>query len=313
MATLKVSSTQYGDPMWFTDSLNGYEQGKGIFIPLEVACRFNETHIEMVKAMVEMFSTFETMARLDSAANYRRAAFPRDRIFNLKKEAIHAALNDIQEIRGNNPLGYNTVLLDTMEADFNQELARRKAGIPHEDDVKDLRGYVYVFVAQNGYSKIGLSRSPHGRLRAITMSASPIVKVMFIKTTNMNVTESSLHIALQSKRSHGEWFRLTDDDMETLEKLSDVKFDDVTTTKDVNKWLAKQNIWSWEDNVPLWPGHDVPPIQEGKAPRKAVIKKPKLTPKTLKTVTCHYCHHDVLEVDYQLHIKFCGARLAVRS
>jgi hypothetical protein len=78
-------------------------------------------------------------------------------------------------------------------------------------------GYVYVFDTYQGY-KIGRSTSVPRRRKEIDRYA-PIMKT--IATDNMVRLEWQMHQRFAAQRTHGEYFALTDDDLDWITALPD--------------------------------------------------------------------------------------------
>jgi len=82
-------------------------------------------------------------------------------------------------------------------------------------------GYVYIIKASNGLCKIGMAcTSPQFRLQRLS-GMSPCKLELIFATDEIrepSVLESTLHKCLDSKRSHGEWFHLTEVDIQYIIK-----------------------------------------------------------------------------------------------
>jgi len=80
-------------------------------------------------------------------------------------------------------------------------------------------GHVYMIQAENGLIKIGASTNVKGRLKAIR-TASPVELNLIGNWYQDEVytAESKLHRKYKEKRVRGEWFCLTDDDIEEIVK-----------------------------------------------------------------------------------------------
>lgn len=73
---------------------------------------------------------------------------------------------------------------------------------------------LYLIKADNGLTKIGKAACPHSRFGEIK-NASPI-PILLIHTAlvdNADALERELHDLFTHKRSHGEWFKLSDQDI----------------------------------------------------------------------------------------------------
>ena len=82
------------------------------------------------------------------------------------------------------------------------------------------RKYVYMVRAENGLFKIGTTNHLHSRV--ITLRSSSPVSVTLIRYSisyKSMLLESALHERFADRRSHGEWFRLSEDDLLYLETV----------------------------------------------------------------------------------------------
>lgn len=100
-------------------------------------------------------------------------------------------------------------------------------------------GYVYVF-ENAGLRKIGSSKKPEVRLLAMKTAAPSIEAIHHIPSLSYRELEQLLHAHFADKRVAGEWFRLSDEDMNfiasvdgegnQLKKLRDaIRFNKVMT------------------------------------------------------------------------------------
>lgn len=86
---------------------------------------------------------------------------------------------------------------------------------------RPLAGYVYLISTTTGDYKIGCSSKPDTRLKAFSKLFPFSVNCeVLIKTENMNKLESDLHQRFADKRSNGEWFRLSAEDVDYIRGLS---------------------------------------------------------------------------------------------
>ena len=77
-------------------------------------------------------------------------------------------------------------------------------------------GYVYIIGAaeqtdQYGPFKIGSSHDPESRLYTFQIGSPVVLKVFHTKlceTVHHALCEGKVHLALQGRRLHGEWFRV---------------------------------------------------------------------------------------------------------
>jgi len=76
-------------------------------------------------------------------------------------------------------------------------------------------GFIYVVYNRlNGKHKIGLSKNPKQRIKALSRQSKTELEVVLIfPVENMGKAETELHEEYASKRLHGEWFYLAQDDI----------------------------------------------------------------------------------------------------
>ena len=80
-------------------------------------------------------------------------------------------------------------------------------------------GFVYLFRAGDIY-KIGLSINPKQRSKAVKApNGQDIIIEHQISTDDMGALEQALHYRFSDKRLEGEWFELTDSDVEYVKGL----------------------------------------------------------------------------------------------
>lgn len=79
--------------------------------------------------------------------------------------------------------------------------------------------YVYFLTADNGFTKIGRTKNLDERIHHFTTKLPyKLEETLILKTPNSSGLESTLHKRFESKRKRGEWFLLTDDDIELIKK-----------------------------------------------------------------------------------------------
>lgn len=80
-------------------------------------------------------------------------------------------------------------------------------------------GYVYVLKCGDHY-KIGQSKRPRKRLTQLrTGSPHPIEVVHTLRTAHFRAIERTLHVKFRDKRGTGEWFALSDEDIEYIKSI----------------------------------------------------------------------------------------------
>lgn len=79
-----------------------------------------------------------------------------------------------------------------------------------------LKGYVYLFKAENGLFKIGCSINPDVRVQIFSIAPVAVKLFRKIRTNNMRLAECLLHRRFQKKRVRDEWFSLNEADLASL-------------------------------------------------------------------------------------------------
>lgn len=111
-------------------------------------------------------------------------------------------------------------IFGSLYTEFHEKRIAKAAKIKEEEP-----GYIYVITAGNGLSKIGLTRStPEQRLKSLQTGApSELVLAFSVCVDRPNYEEGNLHDRYASKRSHGEWFELTPNDIIDIRQLYESK------------------------------------------------------------------------------------------
>lgn len=116
-------------------------------------------------------------------------------------------------------------------------------------DWKRRMGYVYVF-ENAGLRKIGSSKKPQVRLRALRTAAPSIEAIHHIPSLRYRELELLLHRHFADKRVVGEWFKLSDDDMDFIATI-DGEGNQLKSLRDairLNKFIAKVKVKSRKHN-----------------------------------------------------------------
>ncbi len=87
-----------------------------------------------------------------------------------------------------------------------------------KDGAQNSPGYIYIVYSIGRY-KIGLSKQPRRRIQAI-QSPYPIELICIIQTNDMLSLEIELHARFDHARKHGEWFELSDEDVEEIKHMA---------------------------------------------------------------------------------------------
>lgn len=119
-------------------------------------------------------------------------------------------------------LKLNTDTIEELREEALQEREERLAANRSQPIVKtvDRSGYVYL-IEQNGLHKIGITKNLKNRMTAMkTSSGHPIDLIWSMHYPAMDELEHALHVRYESKRTQGEWFNLTPEDVEYIKGLS---------------------------------------------------------------------------------------------
>ncbi len=85
---------------------------------------------------------------------------------------------------------------------------------------EDRKGYVYVLKAQRPHddcSKIGRTNNPKKRLHDFGVKLPyKVTPVLIVRSDDCHESERLLHEAYKEKRIDGEWFKLSDADIESI-------------------------------------------------------------------------------------------------
>jgi hypothetical protein len=118
--------------------------------------------------------------------------------------------------------GYIRKVRDTVEGRFQPT----RYIINFRPEYSAYTQYVYL-ITDGQLQKIGMSRTPKARIRAIEFQAKvPITTLHIIAAENMSELEECLHLKFARRRISGEWFALDPDDVAWVQSLSNVSIDD---------------------------------------------------------------------------------------
>lgn len=87
----------------------------------------------------------------------------------------------------------------------------------NERGIKHNPGYVYILSSDNGLYKIGKSKDPKGRINTLK-TASPVKIELYrlFMSSDMDDAEAMLHYMFSDFREIGEWFRLSEKELQEL-------------------------------------------------------------------------------------------------
>jgi len=107
--------------------------------------------------------------------------------------------------------------LEDLKICYNNIL-ERKVLVDSCDDDYDKSGYCYIMkdLMYPDLCKIGKSKKPKYREETLSHTTPTISLYKVVKTDNYSTLESKLHKIFNEKRYRGEWFKLTDEDIEFM-------------------------------------------------------------------------------------------------
>lgn len=99
--------------------------------------------------------------------------------------------------------------------------------VEHQEKIQQGFGHIYIIEAPNGLYKIGLTTTSVDKrvYNLNAMSPVPLKLVHSIASDQVRKAESRIHKRFSDKRTHGEWFELTQDDLDWLKSLMGYEFD----------------------------------------------------------------------------------------
>lgn len=114
-----------------------------------------------------------------------------------------------------------------------QQIQSPQSSVPVQDESDDLLalprhrrntatngGYVYVIRGSENRTKIGIATHLERRVRDLQRASSDHLKVVAsVRLDNPRQVEKLLHRRYRHKRLHGEWFDLSDDEVEEIKKM----------------------------------------------------------------------------------------------
>ncbi len=110
--------------------------------------------------------------------------------------------------------------LELSAREYARDLKARMIALEKPTEDRSLQrggGFVYLMRnGRNGFTKIGYSRSPKHREKTL-QSEEPEVEIIFSAKAQFSL-EQSLHDKFARKRVRGEWFNLSAEDIEAIQK-----------------------------------------------------------------------------------------------
>ena len=91
----------------------------------------------------------------------------------------------------------------------------------------DYSGYVYLIRSASGFTKIGHTENLKKRFASIDMSSPEEISIYYSKVVRNRVNlERKLHSLFADKRTKGEWFLLSDEDLQEAKAVMDSSVDE---------------------------------------------------------------------------------------
>jgi hypothetical protein len=82
------------------------------------------------------------------------------------------------------------------------------------------KSYVYLIYAETGQYKIGRTTNPHSRLASLQSSSPVKLKLLwYTESKNARQLEKDLHREFAPNHALGEWFNLSDQDVELIKEI----------------------------------------------------------------------------------------------
>lgn len=91
-----------------------------------------------------------------------------------------------------------------------------KENVPSERKLSSADKFVYL-ISGGDLTKIGITKNPTFRLNKLRLASPiPLTLIYSFRSKNARQTEIELHCIFRDKRLHGEWFTLSDDDIQSI-------------------------------------------------------------------------------------------------
>jgi hypothetical protein len=111
-----------------------------------------------------------------------------------------------------------------LELFAHQALIRNQRG-EKRDPNTIIPGFVYVLKGENGYYKIGKARNVDSRYKLLKIQLPFSVELIHtIYSNDYTLAEKQIHQKFVGKQVNGEWFTLTESDVDYLKSLTNLNF-----------------------------------------------------------------------------------------
>lgn len=111
---------------------------------------------------------------------------------------------------------------ETMPLDWDLQLWQYHTGLENEIKRRELpiNGYVYIVRSVTGHCKIGCAKDPNDRLRTFGVKLPFEIELdLLIPTDDHRALEKKLHQLFDYERVGGEWFKLSESDIEMIYRV----------------------------------------------------------------------------------------------
>jgi hypothetical protein len=208
----------------------GTGMGDGIIIEHKKYDLDDPEYIEALKTALEMYPLIDAAADLENYAhNYASSHVSdgqlRNYMYSYEDEELSRFMEMWRIAQKQTVLAIHPYMTRFVDA-AQWEIERREKRIQKEQ-AKQVRrdrvgaGYVYLIQSPTGYYKIGRTKNPDDRMRTFGIQLPFEVEyTCIIQTNDMYSLESELHARYTKQRVNGEWFNLTDVDVEYIKGLA---------------------------------------------------------------------------------------------
>jgi predicted GIY-YIG superfamily endonuclease len=87
-------------------------------------------------------------------------------------------------------------------------------------------GWIYLMESENGLYKIGSTANPDHRLMKLNAQSPVAVKyIHYFRSEHMTTSEKWLHNKYKDCRHHGEWFNLSNEQVQEIASMQDYSAD----------------------------------------------------------------------------------------
>jgi hypothetical protein len=195
--------------LWEHDKKSG-----GTYLTTEDACIYTHEEIEVVIAEFRKFYDYyspEDIARLNYQSKMKYdIGFACGTAF----KNLFSSFEEFEKLFGHLPPS------EQVSAVQKQYREKRKAEKALEA-AKVYNGYVYLIKAATGLYKIGRTKSLNDRFSFFKNNLPFEVELIHtISAVNYKSAEKELHERFAPKRENGEWFRLTQEDVNLIEAIT---------------------------------------------------------------------------------------------